>query len=95
VLNFFNRNPLLSMQSLVDRAERIGVTYLEQQAVNGTITEAMVETVARTLNTDFDELVALIPDRRRPSRHAKAMAGLRKARLIEERKRFTEDRDAE
>ena len=54
----------------------------------------MVETVARTLNTDFDELVALIPDRRRPSRHAKAMAGLRKAKLMEERKRF-EDRDEE
>lgn len=93
MFNLFSRNPLTEMQSLRDRAERIGVAYLEGQAVNGTVTEAMVETVALCLNIDVEELVELIPDRRRPSRHAKAMAGLRKARLLTERRKF--DRDDE
>lgn len=90
---FKSLSPLVEMQTLRDRAERVGVSYLEQQAVDGRIDGAMVETVARCLNIDIDELVELIPDRRRPGRHAKAMAGLRKAKLVGERRRFEESEE--
>lgn len=94
MFNIFIKNPIQQMQQHVDRATRIGLAYLEDQAVNQTVTESMVETVARTLNTDFDELVTMIPDRRNPARHVKAMQGLRKAKVIRERKPY-EDRNEE
>jgi hypothetical protein len=87
---FFTKNPLKQMQVLRDRAERLGVTYLEGHAVKGTITRAMVTTVAKTLNQHPDELIEMIPDRRRASRHAKAREGLRKAGLIGERQSFAD-----
>ena len=90
MFNIFIKNPVQEMQSLVDRASRIGIAYLEEKAVEGTITESMIETVARTLNTDFDELIAMIPDRRRPARHVKAMQGLRKAKVLREVRQFEE-----
>lgn len=79
------RNPLKKMQTLRDNAERLGLTYLESHAVKGTITKAMVFEVAKALNYHPQELVEMIPDRRRATRHEKAMAGLRAVSLINER----------
>lgn len=80
-MGLFNRDPLAQMQSLRDQAERLGVQFLEGHAVKGTITRQMVFTVAKALNFHPDQLIEMIPDRRRASRHAKAMDGLRKANL--------------
>lgn len=90
MLNLFNRNPLLKIRSLRDQAERIGLHYLEGHAVKGTITREMVRTVAMTLNQRPDELIDMIPDRRRAKRHAKAMVGLRNAGLIGNRQQYIE-----
>jgi hypothetical protein len=92
-MNLFNRNPLAKMQALRDNAERIGLQYLEGHAVKGTITRAMLMTVAQSLNYHPGELIEMIPDRRRASRHAKAMEGLRKANLIGDRKTFSDFND--
>ncbi|UFX41774.1 hypothetical protein HAP47_0020950 [Bradyrhizobium sp. 41S5] len=81
-MRFFNRDPLAQMQSLRDQAERLGVQFLEGHAVKGTITKQMVLIVAETLNFHPNQLIEMIPDRRRAGRHAKAMEGLRKANLI-------------
>jgi hypothetical protein len=89
-MKLHTRNPLAKMQALRDSAERIGVQYLEDHAVKGTITRAMVVTVAKALNQHTDQLIEMIPDRRRASRHAKAMEGLRKANLIGERRAFSD-----
>lgn len=88
MLNFLKRNPLREVQLLRDKAERIGLHYLEQLAVNGKITRAAIQQMARTMNEHPDELVERIPDRRRPARYAKAMAGLRAANLISDRQTF-------
>ncbi|OKO67339.1 hypothetical protein [Bradyrhizobium sp. NAS96.2] len=82
---FFNSDPLRKMQALRDQAERIGVQYLEGHAVKGTISRQMVLNVAKTLNFHPSELIEMIPDRRRASRHAKAMDGMRKANLLGDR----------
>jgi hypothetical protein len=87
---FFKTNPLKQIQTLRNRAERLGLRYLEGHAVKGTITRAMVMGVAKTLNQYPDKLIEMIPDRRRPSRHAKAMEGLRKASRIGERQTFAD-----
>ena len=89
-MNFFKRDMLKQMQSLRDQAERIGIQYLEGHAVKGTITRPMVMNVAKALNHHPDELIEMIPDRRRPSRHAKAMEGLRKASLTNDRQTFAD-----
>jgi hypothetical protein len=47
---FRKRNPLDEVQKLRDRAERIGLHYLETLAVNGKITRAHVMNMARTMN---------------------------------------------
>ena len=89
MLNLFRkRNPLNEVQALRDRAERIGLLYLEKLAVNGKITRGHVVHMARTMNLHVDEVTERIPDRRRPSRYAKAMAGLRSAGMIGERQSF-------
>jgi hypothetical protein len=93
MFNFFKRNPLNQVQSLRDKAERIGLHYLENLAVTGKITRAHVHGMARTMNHHPDEVVERIPDRRRPARYTKAMAGLRAAGLIGERQRFDRDDD--
>ncbi|GEC52280.1 hypothetical protein ABIF38_006442 [Bradyrhizobium japonicum] len=80
-MGLFNRDPLKQMTALRDQAERLGVQYLEGHAVKGTITRQMVFTVAKALNFHPDQLIEMIPDRRRAGRHAKAMDGLRKANL--------------
>ena len=85
---FFKREP--QMQTLRDQAERIGLHYLEGHAVKGTITKPMVMNVAKALNHHPDELIEMIPDRRRPARHAEAMEGLRKANLIGDRQTFAD-----
>lgn len=96
MFNLFKRNPLKAMQAHRDQAERLGMQYLEEQAVNGTLSRAMLMHVAKVLNTHPDELVEMVPDRRRPARHAKAMAGLRKANLVGDRRTFTDfDHDNE
>jgi hypothetical protein len=92
-MNFLSRNPLVKMQSLRDSAERIGLQYLEGHAVKGTITRAMLMSVAQSLNYHPGELIEMIPDRRRASRHAKAMEGLRKANLLGDRKTFSDFND--
>lgn len=94
MFNFFRkRNPLNEVQSLRDRAERIGLHYLEGLAVNGKITRSHVVHMARTMNEHPDELIQRIPDRRRPARFTKAMAGLRAASLINERQTFGDQFD--
>ena len=93
MFNLFTSNPISEMQSLRDRAERIGVTYLEAQAVKGTVTKAMIITVARTLNISVSDLIDMVPDRRRPARYAKAMAALRKSDLIGTREMYEQDRE--
>jgi hypothetical protein len=87
-MNIFKRNPLSQVQSLRDKAERIGLHYLEQLAVAGKITRPLVTQMARTMNESVDEVIERIPDRRRPARYAKAMAGLRTAGLIGERQTY-------
>lgn len=57
--------------------------FLEEHAVNGTITREMVLKAARAVNRQPSELIAMIPDRRREERHIRAIAGLRKAGLDE------------
>lgn len=89
MLNFFRkRNPLDEVQKLRDKAERIGLHYLEQLAVNGKISRAHVMSMARTMSLHPDELIERIPDRRRANRFAKAMLGLRSASLIGDRQTF-------
>ena len=94
-MNIFKRNPLNRVQSLRDKAERIGLHYLDELAVTGKITRPLVTQMARTMNESVDEVIERIPDRRRPSRYAKAMAGLRAANLIGERQTYADrfDRD--
>ncbi|MGJ4893802.1 hypothetical protein ACQR2B_06480 [Bradyrhizobium oligotrophicum] len=90
MFNFFKRNTLKEMQSHRDQAERLGIQYLEALAVKGTLSRAMLMHVAKALNAHPDELIEMIPDRRRPARHAKAMDGLRKANLIGDRRSFAD-----
>jgi hypothetical protein len=85
---FKKRNPLQQVQLLRDKAERIGLHHLEGLAVTGKITRSLVNQMARTMNEHPDEVIERIPDRRRPARFAKAMAGLRAANLIGERQTF-------
>ena len=65
------------------RADRTAMLFLEEHAVNGTITREMVLKAARAVNRQPSELIAMIPDRRREERHIRAIAGLRKAGLDE------------
>jgi hypothetical protein len=88
MFNFFKRNPLNQVQSLRDKAERIGLHYLEGLAVAGKISRQHIAGMARIMNENPDELAERIPDRRRPARYTKAMAGLRAAGLVGERQRF-------
>jgi hypothetical protein len=92
---FRKRNPLNEVQALRDRAERIGLHYLEELAVNGKITRSHVVNMARIMNFHPDEVTERIADRRRPSRYTKAMAGLRAAGMVGERQTFDDrfDRD--
>lgn len=85
---FRKRNPLNEVQSLRDRAERIGLHYLEELAVNGKISRSHVHGVAKIMNFHPDEVTERIPDRRRPARYTKAVAGLRAAGLIGERQSY-------
>jgi|GEM_PF-3755171 len=87
---FFKTDPMKQMQSHRDAAERIALTHLEGHAVAGTITKQMLFAVAKAINHDPNELIEMIPDRRRPARHAKAMDGLRKIGLIGERQTFSD-----
>lgn len=87
--SFFKKsNPLAEVQTLRDKAERIGLAHLENLAVTGKITRSVVQEMARTMNDHPDEVIERIPDRRRPARYAKAMAGLRAANLVGERQTF-------
>ena len=89
MFNFFRKkNPLNEVQSLRDRAERIGLHYLEQLAVNGKISRSHIISMAKIMNFHPDEVTERIPDRRRPSRYTKAIAGLRAAGMIGERQTF-------
>jgi hypothetical protein len=90
---FATHNPLSKVQSLRDRAERIGLHYLERQAITGKISRPMLLSFAQALNQHPDELVERIPDRRRAARYAKAMAGLRAAKLIGDRQTFADHED--
>lgn len=82
MFKLFTKNPITEMQTLRDRALRIGLTYLEMHAVKGSLNRPMVLTVAKTLNMHAGELIEMIADRRRPKRYAKAMETLRKADSI-------------
>ncbi len=95
MFNFFRkRNPLDEVQKLRDKAERIGLHYLERLAVNGKISRSHVINMARIMNLHPDEVMERIPDRRRATRYAKAMAGLRAANMVGERQTFDRfDRD--
>lgn len=87
--SFFKKtNPLTEVQALRDKAERIGLAYLEDLAVNGKITRNVIQQMARTMNEHPDEVIERIPDRRRPARYTKAMAGLRAANLVGDRQTF-------
>lgn len=77
-------DPFTEMETLRLRADRMAVLFLEEQAVNGTLTRDMVIKAARAVNRQPSELIAMIPDRRREERHIKALAGIRKAGLDEE-----------
>jgi hypothetical protein len=91
MFNFFRkRNPLNEVQALRDRAERIGLAYLEELAVKGKITRQHIVGMARTMNFHPDEVTERIPDRRRPSRYTKAVAGLRAAGMVGERQTYDE-----
>jgi hypothetical protein len=92
---FRKRNPLDEVQKLRDKAERIGLHYLEHLAVTGKLSRSHVVNMARTMNLHPDEVTERIPDRRRASRYAKAMAGLRAAGMIGDRQTFDDrfDRD--
>ena len=85
---FKPRNPFNEVQKLRDQAERIGLAYLEEQAVNGKISRSMIQTMARIMNDHPDEVIERIPDRRRAARYEKAMAGLRAANLVGARQTF-------
>lgn len=91
MFSFTKRNPLKEVQLLRDKAERIGLAYLEELAVNGKITRPLIIQMARTMNEHPDEIIERIPDRRRPSRYEKAMAGLRAANLVGERQTFRDE----
>lgn len=94
MFNFFRkRNPLDEVQKLRDKAERIGLHYLERLAVNGKLSRSHVINMARIMNLHPDEVTERIPDRRRATRYAKAMAGLRAANMIGERQTFDHRRD--
>ena len=96
MLNIFRkRNPLDEVQQLRDKAERIGLHYLEGLAVAGKISRAHVVNMARIMNLHPDEVTERIPDRRRATRYAKAMAGLRAANMIGERQTFEDHVDRE
>lgn len=70
MFNFFRkRNPLNEVQALRDRAERIGLAYLEELAVNGKISRQHIVGMARIMNFHSDEVTERIPDRCRPSRY--------------------------
>lgn len=90
---FRKRNPLNEVQSLRDRAERIGLHYLEGLAVNSKISRQHVVSMARIMNFHVDEVIERIPDRRRPARYAKAMTGLRSAGMVSERQTFDDRHD--
>jgi hypothetical protein len=77
-----NRDPYKAMAHARAEADRVAVTFLEGHAIAGTITADMLRKVSRTINRHPDDLLEMIPDRRRPSHHAKAMAGLRAAGLL-------------
>lgn len=94
MFNFFKkRNPLDQVQALRDRAERIGLIYLEDLAVNGKITRTHVFNMAKIMNFHPEEVTERIPDRRRPGRHAKAVAGLRACGMIGQRATFDDSLD--
>lgn len=76
------RNPVQTMTRYRDRADRAAVAYLEGHAVKGTITRAMVIRVAEAVSRDPRYLIDMVPDRRRPRRFERAMAGLRSAGLV-------------
>nr|DAH82750.1 MAG TPA: hypothetical protein [Caudoviricetes sp.] len=81
-MSFFTKsNPVASIQKLRDRASRMGLLYLEQNAVKGTLTREMLFQVAKALNEHPAELVEMVPDRRRPTRYEKALTGIRNAGL--------------
>ena len=94
MLNFFSkRNPLDDVQQLRDKAERIGLHYLEKLAVNGKISRSHVVNMARIMNFHPDDVTERIPDRRRPARYAKAVAGLRAAGMVGQRAAFDDRHD--
>ncbi|MDP1867021.1 MAG: hypothetical protein Q8L13_11860 [Bradyrhizobium sp.] len=88
---FKPRNPFNEVQKLRDQAERIGLAYLEELAVNGKISRSAIQTMARIMNDHPDEVIERIPDRRRPARYEKAMAGLRAASLVSDRRQTFRD----
>jgi len=90
---FKKRNPLNEVQNLRDRAERIGLTYLEKLAVNGKISRAHIMSMAKIMNFHPDEVTERIPDRRRAGRYAKAVEGLRAAGMVTQRAAFDDRYD--
>jgi hypothetical protein len=78
----FSRDPFVQMARHRAAADRVALVHLEGLAVKGTINRDAVMKVARTVNRHPDELIEMIPDRRRATRHGRAVEGLRKAGLI-------------
>jgi hypothetical protein len=91
LFKLFKTDQLAKMQKLRDQAERVGLMFLEEHAIKGTITRRMVMLVGESLNINIAELLDMIPDRRRVGRFEAAMAGLRKAELIRSRETFDSD----
>src|SRR5262245_25633176 len=83
VLSLFRRtDPRVKIARMRAASERVALVHLEGLAVKGALTRETLNVVARVVHHHPEDLIHMIPDRRRPTRHAKAVACLRRAGLM-------------